>query len=360
MYWLVALACVLLFSSVRAQFAFNNLTMPAESPHRWVGMQLGITNIEIKYSSPALKGRDVYNDPNLVPKGEKPFPWRAGADENTTFSVSTDVTINGKNLPAGKYGLHMIVGDNTWTIAFSKNTKQWGSFFYNPADDVLRVDVTPTEAPKQEYLTYDFTEHTATTTVVSLMWGTKKASFTVGIDLMNTVIVNLRRELTGGDAFFWGGWTAAADYCLANNINLEEALVWADKALNPPFAGPDLNYKNLGTKAAVLAKLGRTKEAEEVEKQQNEHANPQQLLQGVAQTYATNKAKSKATLDYMNAKHPNAYETANAWAFWYRMEGNTAEALKYYKKTRDLAPADVKANFDNRIKGLEEQLKAKK
>lgn len=360
LFWLAAIAVAVWYSPLRAQFNLSRLSIPEESPHSWVGMRLGLTDITIKYGSPMLKGRDVFADPNVVPKGEKPFPWRAGANENTTISLSTDVTINGKTLPAGTYGLHAIVGDANWTFAFSKNNKQWGSFFYDPKDDVLRIEVTPTEIPKQENLTYSFGARTNTSTEVALQWGTKRAAFTISIDLMTTVVPDLRHQLTGLDAFNWSGWDAAAQYCLQNNINLEEALKWADQSLTAQ-GGNTPNFANLGTKAAILTKLGRTADAEAVEKQQISIATAQQMLQGVSGNYQTNKIKSKNYLDLLTAKYPNNWETANAWGFWYRMEGKLAEAIPYYKKAMELAPSQQQKDaFANRIKGLEEQLKSKK
>jgi hypothetical protein len=358
--WFAAIAVAIWYSPLRAQFNLNRLNLPDESPSTWTGMQLGITNINIKYGSPMLKGRDVFADPNVVPKGDKPFPWRAGANENTTFSTSTDVSINGKALPAGTYGLHVIVGETLWTFVFSKNNQQWGSFFYDPKDDVLRVEVTPTEVPKQENLTYTFGVRTNTSTEVALQWGTKRAAFTVGIDLMATVIPSMRYQLTGLDAFNWSGWDAAAQYCLQNNINLEEALKWADQSLTAQ-GGNTPNFANLGTKAAILTKLGRTADADAVEKQQISIANAQQMLQGVAGSYATNKTKAKNMLDVMTTKFPNGWETANAWGFWYRMEGKPAEAITYYKKAMELTPTQQQKDaFANRIKGLEAQVSNKK
>ncbi len=344
------------------QFNFNALRMPAQSPHAGVYQEVGITDVHITYSSPSLNGRDVFKDANLVPKGEKPMPWRAGADENTTLSVSTDVTVNGQMLAAGKYGVHIIVNDDKWTVALNKNNQQWGSYFYNAADDALRIDIVPTEAPLTENLTYSFGKHTNNSVEVKLNWGTKQAAFTIGIDLEKTVLASLRRQLTGQDAFNWGGWDAAAQWCLQNNVNLAEALTWADKSLNPPFAGAQVNSNNLGTKAAILAKLGRKDEADKIDQQVLAVSTPQQLLQRTAQAYqGGDKVKAKATLDYAVRKHPAAWETANAQGFWYRMEGNLAEAIKHYKKAGELCPdANTKAQLATRVKGLEEQLKAKK
>jgi hypothetical protein len=102
--------------------------------------------ITIVYGRPGVKGRTIWGD--LVPYGlapgskyseNKPYPWRAGANENTTIELNKDVLIEGKPLPAGKYGLHMIPGENEWVIIFSKNSSAWGSYTYKQEEAALRA-----------------------------------------------------------------------------------------------------------------------------------------------------------------------------------------------------------------------------
>src|SRR6478609_2453964 len=100
----------------------------------------GVT-ISIDYSQPAVKGRTIGND--IAPYGKV---WRTGANEATVFEVSKDVKVEGKALPAGKYGLYSIPGKDEWTIIFNKTWKQWGTN-YTEADDALRVNVKPGKAP---------------------------------------------------------------------------------------------------------------------------------------------------------------------------------------------------------------------
>jgi hypothetical protein len=143
-----------------------------------VMQRLGIdTDITIEYSRPGVKGRKIWGE--LVPYGlapgnkyseGKPYPWRAGANENTTIEVSKDVLIEGNRLPAGKYGIHMIPSEKDWTIIFSKNSESWGSFAYNQEEDALRVTVTPIEAPHREWLMYGFGKLAGTSAVAYLYW----------------------------------------------------------------------------------------------------------------------------------------------------------------------------------------------
>jgi hypothetical protein len=144
------------------------------------------TDITIDYSRPGVKGRKIWGGlvpygmaPGTQESGGKPFPWRAGANENTTIEVSKDVLIEGKQLPAGKYGIHMIPSEKEWTIIFSKNNSAWGSFSYNQAEDALRVTVTPVKAPHMEWLTYGFDDLAGTSATAYLRWDNLKVPFKI-------------------------------------------------------------------------------------------------------------------------------------------------------------------------------------
>jgi len=146
------------------------------------------TEITIVYSRPGVKGRTIWGD--LVPMGmapgnkgsnDKPFPWRAGANENTTFETSKDITVDGRDLPAGKYGLHMIPGEKEFVIIFSKVNDSWGSFSYDKANDALRITVTPVEAPFEEWLSYGFDDLAGTSVTAYLHWEKKKIPFKVAV-----------------------------------------------------------------------------------------------------------------------------------------------------------------------------------
>jgi hypothetical protein len=142
--------------------------------------------ITIDYSRPGVKGRKIWGA--LVPYGmapgnqyskNKPYPWRAGANQNTTIEFNKDVLIDGKPLPAGKYGLHMIPGEKDWTIIFSKKNDAWGSFSYDQADDALRVTVIPVKAPHQEWLMFGFDDLAGTSATAYLHWEQLKVPFRI-------------------------------------------------------------------------------------------------------------------------------------------------------------------------------------
>jgi len=153
-----------------------------------VSQVLGVdTNITIQYSRPGVKGRKIWGE--LVPYGMapgnnysqgKPFPWRAGANEKTTIEFSKDVSVEGKPLPAGKYAIYMLPGENQWVVIFSKNSTGQ-AFVYNEAEDALRVTVTPVKAPHQEWLQYGFDDLAGTSATAYLHWETLKVPFKIAV-----------------------------------------------------------------------------------------------------------------------------------------------------------------------------------
>jgi hypothetical protein len=183
---LLVIVTLLMLGSVSAS-AQQQPQKPRQSLKASVMQRIGLaTDIKIDYSRPGVKGRKVWGE--LVPYGmapgnkssnNKPYPWRGGANENTTISFSTDVTVDGQKLPAGKYGMHFIPSKTTWIIAFSKNDTSWGSYTYDEKDDALRITVTPVKAPFQEWLEYGFDDLMAQSAVAYLHWEELKVPFKI-------------------------------------------------------------------------------------------------------------------------------------------------------------------------------------
>ncbi len=175
----------LLFIVIPVQGQQNS--KPRASLKAGVFQRIGVdTDINISYSRPGVKGRKIWGD--LVPYGlapadneshNKPFPWRGGANECTTIEFSKDVTINGNKLPAGKYSVQFIPSEKDWVVIFNKNTKLWGSFDYDKKDDALRINVTPVEAPFQEWLSYGFDNLAGTSCTAYLRWEKLKVPFNI-------------------------------------------------------------------------------------------------------------------------------------------------------------------------------------
>jgi hypothetical protein len=181
----IVLCLVFLLALPSAALAQENKVRPSLKAS--VTQRLGTdADITIEYSRPGVKGRKIWGD--LVPYGlapgnkyseNKPYPWRAGANENTTIQFTKDVLIEGKPLPAGKYGIHMIPSEKEWIIIFSKNSSAWGSFAYKQEEDALRITVTPVIAPHQEWLVYGFDDLAGTSATAYLHWEQLKVPFKI-------------------------------------------------------------------------------------------------------------------------------------------------------------------------------------
>jgi hypothetical protein len=162
---------------------------PRKSPKASVSQVIGLdTEVSIEYGRPAMRGRDIYWD--VVPNGmeepnnysdNKPYPWRAGANENTTIEFTKDLEIEGKAIAKGKYSIHMIPSETTWVVIFNKVNDGWGSYGYDQDQDALRVTVTPVKAPSAELLTYGFGDLVDYSATAFLHWGEKKVPFKIKV-----------------------------------------------------------------------------------------------------------------------------------------------------------------------------------
>lgn len=186
-YKLLALAAVIQLGVSHMTVAQEKTIQPSQLAKvtQFIGND---TEITFTYSRPGVKGRKIWGE--LVPYGlepgnkysdNKPFPWRAGANANTTVELSKEVKVEGKILPAGKYSIHMIPSEKEWTVIFNKVNDQWGSYKYDESQDALRITVTPVKAPFEEWLTYGFEDITNTSTVAYLHWEKLKIPFKMEI-----------------------------------------------------------------------------------------------------------------------------------------------------------------------------------
>lgn len=250
--------------TARAQ---TDLTLPDASQAALIKQRIGVTDVTISYHRPLVNGRNVWGA--LVPFGQV---WRAGANENTAIEFSTPVSIEGKPLPGGKYGLHMIPNAGDWTIIFSKMAEAWGSYTYDEKEDALRVTVKPRENEMEEALEYEFEDLKADSAAVVMKWEKLAVPFRVAVTDAETVLPSIRRELRGGDKWRWQSQIEAAQYCLQKKINLEEALTWADNSIQL-----EERFENLSTKADLLKALNRTDDAKKIWDRAVEKAQPVQL-----------------------------------------------------------------------------------
>src|SRR5213080_4135566 len=230
------------------------LDLPYASQAAQVKQRVGVTDITITYHRPVVNGRKIWG--GLVPTGQV---WRAGANENTTIEFSTPVSIEGKPLPAGTFGLHMIPNADIWTVIFSKMAVAWGSYTYNQSEDALRVEVKPHPIEMEEALEYEFEDLKPDSVAVTMKWEKLAVPLRVSVNLNDTVISSIRNQLRGRAQFSWEPLNEAANFCLTHKTNLEDGLKWADLSIQN-----EERFENLSTKADLLQAMNRTDEAKKV------------------------------------------------------------------------------------------------
>lgn len=319
-----------------------------------VSQNIGPVRVTIDYSSPAVHGPDGKDRRGqiwgkLVPYGltdlgfgnGKPAPWRAGANENTVFAVSHDVSIEGKRLPAGRYGLHMIAGPEEWTLVFSKDSNAWGSFYYEAANDALRVTVKPHKHEYREWLTYEFTTRRPAETVAELQWEELAVPWSVKVENIDDLYISkIKENLSNVQGFGWRGWVAASQFCVAQNTHLEQALEWAEIAVSKQFIG-EANFTTLSNKAAVLAKMGRREEATAAMQLAVHHrsASPLDLHQYGRQLLAEKKSKEALEIFQLNFKNNgDQWPVHVGLARGFAAAGDPQQALEHARKALAQAP----------------------
>ena len=355
-------------SLLLSQFSYAQLTtMPdGGNKHAWVGEQVGLTDISIVYNRPGVKGREGKIWGQLVHAGfidqgfgtSKSAPWRAGSNENTVISFSTPVKVEGKDLPAGKYGLFVAYDPNECTVIFSKNSTSWGSYFYDDKEDALRVKVKPVATDKNvEWLRYEFMDQTNTGATVALVWEKLMIPFKIETDYVNLQLASIRRELRGEKSFNpgWQSFNQAAQFTIQNNVSLEEGLTWADMAVSTPFIGQK-NFVTLSTKAQLLSKLNRQSEADALMKEALPMGNMQQI-HGYARQLLQQKKTKEAfeAFKFNHDKNPNQFTTNMGMVRGYSGIGDYKKALEFAQKALPQAPDKPnKDNVEGMIKKLQE------
>lgn len=325
---------------------------------------VGITNVAISYNRPGVKGRDGHIWGQLVPPGyvdqgfgpSKAAPWRAGANENTTIEFSTDVKIEGQPLPAGRYGFFIAYDPNECTLIFSKNSTSWGSFFYKPEEDALRVKVKPVPADKSvPWLKYEFSDQTLTSAVVDLEWEKLVIPFKIDVDLVNTQLESFRKELRTDKGFTWESWAQAALFCAQHKTNLEEGLQWANTATGTDFGGSK-TFQAWSAKAAVLDSLGRSSEAADVMKKALPYGDKNEIYYYARTLTRHQKGKEALEVFKMNYdKNPDEFITNAGMAKGYSAVGDYKKALTYAQKAKAQATDQPNKDIaDSFIKKLQE------
>jgi len=320
----------------------DNVTYPENSKMAEVSNTIGITEIRIKYHRPGAKNRVVFGE--LIPYNKI---WRAGANESTTISFQDSVTVNGNKMAPGIYGIHMIPGVDEWTIIFSTNHNQWGSFYYDESEDALRINVVPRSAPHQELLKYDFENIANNSLEVELKWGVTKVSFEVEVDEVSTTLAVMRDELRTLPRFRWHGNREAAMYCWIKDVNYVEATDWIDRSIRL-----DKNFKNLYIKA-LLEKMGGNqatfnKLMTEVQTMGEEKDFMYMAMEVLG--HHNNPAKATELFDYAIKYYPESSQIRSQLANAYGLVGEQEKARETLRMASTLAKSERDHKLVNTIK----------
>jgi hypothetical protein len=327
-----------------------------------VSERIGLTDVTISYDRPRVNGREGKIWGQLIPVGftdqgfgsSKAAPWRAGANENTTIKFSNDVKIEGQSLAAGLYGFFVAYDPNECTVIFSKNATSWGSYFYKPEEDALRVKVKPVALDKSvEWMKYEFMNETENSATIGLQWEKLMIPFKVETDYVKDQLASFRNELRNSKGFEWRAWNQAAGWCLQRNVNLDEALLWADTVISPNFGG-DRNFAGYVTKAGILNKLGRNSEAAAVMKTAMPLGNMNDIHQYGRTLIGLKQSKEALEVFKSNfTKYPGQFTTLMGMTRGYSATGDYKAAITYAQQAMTAAPEGQKVF----VQGIIDKLK---
>jgi hypothetical protein len=328
--------------------AQSDLKLPDVSQAAEAKQRIALTDVTVKYHRPLVNGRKIWG--GLVPYGKV---WRAGADENTTIEFSDPVSVEGKPLDKGTYGLHMIPNADSCTVIFSKTNTGWGSYSYDQKDDALRVDVKPRPlAENKEALEFEFEDLKPTSTAVTLKWEKLGIPFTVSVNDAEQTLQNVRAQMKGAGQFAWQAPDQAAQFCLTRKINLDEALKWADASIQN-----EERFENLSTKADILKAMNRQDEAKTTWNKALEKGKAPELYTYGRQLQNQKKAAEAMEIFKEVAKRfPNGVYGYLAQARIKSTAGDFTGALSDAKQAQTAAPSEGQKQA---IQGLIDRLQAK-
>ncbi len=352
------------------QLPAQTLTLPPDGGNMKasVTQAIGPVTVSVSYSSPRvhLAGQDrtgkIWGE--LVPYGMSDLgfngctscPWRAGANENTVFTVSHPIKVEGRPLPAGAYGLHMVPGKESFTVIFSRHAGAWGSYFYDPKEDALRVEVKPAKAEFHEWLSYEFTEREPARATLALFWENLKVPVALAVDDPDEIYFQtLVRELRGGMGFNWVHLSNAAQFTLKTGKHLEEGLAWARRAVEAPYIGQE-NFQTVSTVGLLELALGRAEQAGRTfekaiaggaPKTTDGHQLGRQLLQ------QGRKAEALRVFEANARRFPNQWPVHVGLARGHAANGNLKKALEHARLGLAQAPDELNRKS---LAGMVEQL----
>jgi hypothetical protein len=226
----------------------GQINTPQPSPAATVSQVVGLADVKIEYSRPSLKGRKMIGG-SLVPFGQL---WRTGANAIPKLTLSQDVMIEGKSVPAGSYGIFTIPNPAKWTIVITKNANQWGTYNYKQEEDLLRFEVPATKLLKKlEHFTISMDDFTPESARVKIAWENTGVKFSIKHDAHQSIMKEIDAKMSMAeikpDTYY-----DAANYYFSKNLDLNKALSWADKVVEN-----DKQYWTYHLRAKIASKLGK-------------------------------------------------------------------------------------------------------
>jgi len=248
--FLFTLAGGLLFAAnLPAQPAAPAVDFPAPSPACTIKQRVGLTDIEVVYSRPGIKNREIFG--GLVPNGQV---WRTGANAATKITFSTAVKLNGTDIPAGTYALFTIPGDDEWTIIINKGASQWGAYSYDEKADVARFKTNPVQLAEQiETFTIEFNEIRDESAVMNIIWDHTVVPIKIEIELTSKLVPQIEAAMAASGKKSDGFYYQAATFYYNHGQDLHKALDWVNAGLADD---PQIGFELLHLKAQILAKQG--------------------------------------------------------------------------------------------------------
>ena len=326
------------------------------SPGASVSQTIGISVVTVNYSRPSVKDREIWG--KLVPYGlnaqnfgnGNPAPWRAGANENTTIKFSHAAKVEGQPVPAGEYGLFFVVNaDNTAELILSKDNKSWGSFFYEPKQDLIHSKIQLREIPFTEMLTYDFINNTKSSSELVLNWEKKQFPVKIEFDVDNIVLANAAEELKGPVGFGWQGFASAANYAVQNTKNYDQALTWIDQAI-----AINKSFSTLNVKSNILKAMGKPDEADKIMNDAIAIANENELnTYGYSLLNAGQHDKAIEMFVLNTKRFPKSANCFDSLGEALATKGDNKNAILNFKKSLSMdPPPNVRANSEKFLKQL--------
>jgi hypothetical protein len=243
------LTILFLSGSLCFQAHSQDLKMPAPSPTSDIKQEFALSSVEVSYSRPSMKGRTIFGD--LVPYGKV---WRTGANEATTITFGEDVTVGGKPVKAGKYGLLTIPNTNDWTVIITKQLDVTSPAAYKESEDVARITVSAESLPVTvETFMITFDNITSSEMTMLLLWDKSLVAVPIKAEVDSKVMAQIDQLMNKDNKPYF----TAGMYYLQSGKDLNKSLEWFDKAIQQ---NPD-GFWIYHQKANAQAKLGKKKEA---------------------------------------------------------------------------------------------------